>query len=370
MSYIDKLDLLLEAEGPSRRDFNKSVAAAAASSNLIPNMAGVAKVASTGVATAVASLGKILTALDSYFLGKKGSNFYKILCKAGKDKLLQTKEFLQENPTNTFDETIETHPLAQYFAYDTEEEAFCNMANLGHNHVEDASGAYIDHDFFGDAFEGNIFNKLYLNNSNEFTLDWIPEELTGDLIKHMSSQFGGFKNFFSTLADAMEAEGDINLVERLADVLGAVKDKAPSLYKTLGLSTNPHNIRNLKQRMWDDFYKKGTKNWNGKDNSASINAEFEIEKLENDFLSQLREKDLVSDKFGKYVELHKDSTAKMKAKVDKQDRIDKLKETEERIKAPRREKKFDDEAMSRWEDEGGALGPLDEAIRRLLNVIY
>ena len=32
--------------------------------------------------------------------------------------------------------------------------------------------------------------------------------------------------------------------------------------------------------------------------------------------------------------------------------------------------RLDDEAMNRWEDEGGALGPLDEAIRRLFNVIY
>ena len=61
---------------------------------------------------------------------------------------------------------------------------------------------------------------------------------------------------------------------------------------------------------------------------------------------------------------------KLKSKVDKQGRIDKLKETEERILAPRREKKFDDDAIGRWEDEGGALGPLDEAIMRLINVIY
>ena len=30
----------------------------------------------------------------------------------------------------------------------------------------------------------------------------------------------------------------------------------------------------------------------------------------------------------------------------------------------------DDEALNSWENEGGALRPLDEAIRRLLNVIY
>lgn len=370
MSYIDKLDLLLEAEGPSRRAFNKSVAAAAASSNFIPNMAGVANMASTGATAAVSSLGKILTALDSYFLGRKGNNIYKILVKAGKDKLLQTKEFLEENPTITFDEAQETHPLAQYFAYDTDEEVFGNMADLGHHHVDDASGAFIDHDFFGGTFEGSIFNKLYLNNGNEFTFDWIPEELNGDLIKHMSSQFGGFRNFFSALADSMEAEGDINLAERLANVLGAVKDKVPSFYKTLGLNANPYDIRAKKEKMWADFYKKGSKKWAGTDDSASMNAEFEIEKLENDFLGQLREKGLVSDKFDQYVELHKASTKKIKTKVDKQGRIDKLKETEERIKAPRREKKLDDEAMNRWEDEGGALGPLDEAIRRLLNVIY
>ena len=370
MSYIKKLDILLEAEGPSRRDFNKSVVASAASSNLIPNMAGVAKVASTGATAAVSSLGKILTALDSYFLDRKGNNFYKILCKAGKDELLKTKEFIQKNPTITYDEAIEQHPLAQYFAYDTDEEEFGNMADLGLHHADDTSGAFIDSDYFGGSFESIIFNKLYLNNGNEFTLDWISHKIDGDLIKHVSGKFGGFKNFFNTLADAMEEEGSVHLADRLANVLGAIKNRAPSFFRTLGLKVNPYDIRAKKEKMWADFNKKGSKKRAGIDDSASINAEFEIKKLESDFFSQLRENGLVGDKFDKYVELHKDSTAKMKAKVDKQGRIDKLKETEEKIKAPRREKKFDDEAINRWEDEGGALGPLDEAIRRLLNVIF
>ena len=361
MSYIDKLDLLLEAEGPSRRDFNKSVAAAAASSNLIPNMAGVAKVASTGATVAVSSLGKILTALDSFYSSntKDKNSVYQLLRKIGKEKLIKTKEFLNQNIDIKYDDALEVDPLTSYFSYDFDDDFFC--------HAED--GGFIDNGLFNTSLEHGIFNKLYLNSTDGFfTLDYMSE-LNGDLLKHMSNKFSGFKNFFSTLADAMEEEGSVNLAERLAGVLGAVEENAPSLYRSLGLKMNPSDILNNKRKKWEDLYKKNNY-WDGTEDSASINADYGIEKLESDFLGQLREKGLVSDKFDEYVELHKASTSKLKSKVDKQGRIDKLKETEERIKASRREKKFDDEAMNRWEDEGGALGPLDEAIRRLLNVIF
>jgi hypothetical protein len=224
--------------------------------------------------------------------------------------------------------------------------------------------------------ESCVFNKLYVETGdNDFTLDHIEKDLSGDLLKHLSTQFGGFKNFFSNLADAMEDEGDVNLAERLINVLAAVEEKAPSLYRSLGLKIKPSEIINFKEKRAHSHYQQ-MRNWDGRsplknvDDSAVLNSEHAHEKFESDFLGQLREKGLVGDKFDKYVELHKDSVLRTKAKVDKQGRIDRLKETEERIKAPRREKKFDDEAMNRWEDEGGALGPLDEAIRRLLNVIY
>ena len=378
MSYIDKLDLLLEAEGPSRRDFNKSVAAAAASSNLIPNMAGVAKVASTGATAAVSSLGKILTALDSYYSSsRKGDSVYKILSKVGRDKLIETQNFLQENPDITFDEAQETHPLAEYFSYDFGADHFCNLADFGSNYSsDDADGTFIDYDFFNGRMESTVFNKLYVDTGdNDFTLDHLEKELNGDLLKHLTTQFGGFKNFFSTLADSMEDEGSVNLAERLIKFLAAVEEKAPSLYRSLGLKVKPSDIINLKEKR-ARTYQQQFKGWDGKsplkriDDSASLNAEHAHDQFESDFLGQLREKGLVSDKFDQYVELHKDSAAKSKSIADKRGRIERQKETEERIKAPRREKKFDDEAMNRWEDEGGALGPLDEAIRKILNVIY
>ena len=374
MSYIDRLDILLEAEGPSRRDFNKSVAGAVASSNFIPNMAGVANMASTGATAAVSSLGKILTALDSYYSSntKDRNSVYLMLGKLGKDKLLKTKEFLNHNPNINYDDALEIDPLTSYFCYDYDEDFFCRMDDHGPNksNVNDPDGVFIDYGLFNSTLEHGIFNKLYLNNEDPFfSLDWM-NELNGDLLKHVSGKFGGFKNFFSTLADAMEEEGSVNLAERLAGVLRAVEENAPSLYRSLGLKVNPSEIVNNKQKKWDSLYSKNARDYNGAEDSASINADYGIEKLESDFLGQLREKGLVSDKFDEYVELHKDSVSRIKAKVDKQGRIDKLKETEERIKAPRREKKFDDEAMNRWEDEGGALGTLDEAIWRLLNVIY
>ena len=376
MSYIDRLALLLEAEGPSRRDFNKSVAAAAASSNLIPNMAGVAKVASTGATAAVSSLGKILTALDSYYSSsRKGESVYKILSKAGKDELMKTRKFLESNPDIKFDDAQETHPLAEYFSYDFGDDHFWRVGDSDH-HNDNAYANFIDHDFFNSETEATVFNKLYTEvESDFFSLDWLSKDLNGDLLKHVSNKFSGFKNFFSTLADAMEEEGSVNLAERLASVLGAVEENAPSLYRSLGLKVKPSDIINLKEKR-ARTYQQQLKGWDGKsplkriDDSASLNAEHAHDQFESDFLGQLREKGLVSDKFDQYVELHKDSAARTKSIADKQGRIERQKETEERIKAPRREKKFDDEAVSRWQDEGGALGPLDEAIRRLFNVIY
>lgn len=378
MSYINELDLLLEAEGPSRRDFNKSVAAAAASSNLIPNMAGVAKVASTGATAAVSSFGKIITALDSYYSSsQKGDSVYKILSKVGKDELMKTRQFLKSNPDIKFDDAQETHPLAEYFSYDFGDDHFWQVGDFDH-HNDDPYANFIDHDFFNSQTEAAVFNKLYTEvECDFFSLDWLPKELNGDLLKHVSGKFGGFKNFFSNLADAMEEEGDVNLAERLINVLAAVEEKAPSLYRSLGLKIKPSEIINLKEKRTHSHYQQ-MQNWDGRsplkniDDSAVLNSDHAHEKFESDFIAQLREKGLVGEKFDKHVELHKDSVSRTKAKVDKQGRIDKLKETEERIKAPRREKKFDDEAMNRWEDEGGALGPrdLDEAIGRLLNVIY
>ncbi len=371
MSYIYQLDLLLEAEGHSRRDFNKSVVGAVASSNFIPNMAGVANMASTGATAAVSSLGKILTALDSYYSSsRKGDSVYKILSKVGKDELMKTRQYLESNPDITFDDAQKTHPLAEYFSYDFGDDHFWRISD------DNANANFIDQDFFNSETEAAVFNKLYTEvESDYFSLDWLSKDLNGDLLKHVSGKFGGFKNFFSNLADAMEEEGDVNLAERLINVLAAVEEKAPSLYRSLGLKIKPSEIINFKEKRAHSHYQQ-MQNWDGKsplkniDDSAVLNAEHAHEKFENDFIAQLREKGLVSDKFDEYVELHKDSVSRIKAKVDKQGRIDKLKETEERIKAPRREKKFDDEAMNRWEDEGGALGPLDEAIRRLLNVIY
>ncbi len=39
-------------------------------------------------------------------------------------------------------------------------------------------------------------------------------------------------------------------------------------------------------------------------------------------------------------------------------------------KVAKADREYEKTSVGRWEDEGGALGPLDEAIRRLLNVIY
>jgi len=85
----------------------------------------------------------------------------------------------------------------------------------------------------------------------------------------------------------------------------------------------------------------------------------------------------LSDKFDKHIEMQKKSIVELKSEIDerkeieKQERITKFKnKTERYLLNKKKEKDFDTDAIGRWEDEGGALGPLDEAIRRLLNVIY
>jgi hypothetical protein len=356
MSYVDKLDLLLEAEGPSRRDFNKSVAASAASSNFIPNLTGgVSNVAFTAIKDVIPSASKLLAAVDAY-LKVNGSDKYKFFSKFGKDRISKVFHWCMSGCDDlSYDEAVEKEPLAKYFYYQN-----THFYQIPKEHVKDSLWGFAKSE---SETEEHAFYEIFLADEKWYGAGNIISSglRSGDLnFKFFANYFGGFGKFFKIFSDSMPLEDGPDFLSNQMYMLDLVKQKAPTLYDSLGLKIDLSEYKRLDNKISvDERYDYDTIK------DSPILRDFD--KMNIDILSQLKEKGLIGDK---HIGLVKDIIQKLKSKVGKQGRIDKLKETEERIKAPRREKKFDDEAMSRWEDEGGALGPLDEAIRRLLNVIY
>jgi hypothetical protein len=111
------------------------------------------------------------------------------------------------------------------------------------------------------------------------------------------------------------------------------------------------------------------------DHSLKTAHDFKMSK--HGFLDQLKKDGLLSDKLDKHIEIQDKSAQELKSKVDEQEEISKQEritkfnnKTERYLLNKKKDKNFDADAIGRWEDEGGAMGPLDEAIRRLLNVIF
>ena len=358
MSYINELDLLLEAEGPSRREFNKSVAAAAASNTLIPNVAGgVSNVASTVIKDVIPSASKLLAAVDAY-LKVNGSDKYKFFSKFGKDRISNVFHWCMSGCDDlSYEEAVEKEPLAKYFYYQN-----THLYQIPKEHVKDSLWSFARNK---SETEERAFYEIFLADENWYGAGNIIYSglSSGDLdFKFFANYFGGFGKFFRIFSDSMPLEDGPDFLSKQMYMLDLVKQKAPTLYDSLGLKIDLSEYKRLDSKISvDERYDYDTIS------DSPILRDFN--KINIDILNQLKEKGLIGDK---HIGLVKDIIKKLKSKVDKQGRIDKLKETEERFKAARREKKFDDEAMNRWEDEGGALGPrdLDEAIRRLLNVIF
>ena len=379
MSYINKLDLLLEADGPSRRDFIKSVTAAAASSNLIPDMTGAANIASSGATAAVSSTAKMLSALNAYFLNN--SKNYAILAKIGGEKLGQVHDFLHAHPHMTMEEATAVEPLARYFYYETDSK------------WSDRDGPFFytcfDSDnVFGSDLERIAFNNIYYPSENPH-FDTLTDVLQhdemqpgrlfangGELVKHLASHFGSFKNFFKTFADCVVEHRNSASAQRSGygeqyvedDLLGFLlnaKRRAPLLYKSLGLNIDVEEYLRQKNKFWYETR-----------HNDDQKMHYEGKRLKHDFIGQLKKDGLLSDKFDNHIEIQEKSILKLKSEIDerkrieKQERIIKVKnKTERYLLNKKKEEDFDTDAMSRWEDEGGALGPLDEAIKRLLKNI-
>ena len=367
MSYIAKLGLLLEAKDPSRRDFNKSVAGAVASSNFIPNMTGgVSNIASTVIKDVIPSASKLLAAIDAYFK-INGSDKYKFFSKFGKDRVSDTFHWCMSGSDDlSYEEAVQKEPLAKYFYYDN-----YHIEDIPKERRKDASCTWEFHagketrhnSSNGYDTESNAFYEIYLTNDEWYgASDIISSGLrSGGLdLKFFANYFGGFRKFFRIFSDSIPLKKGPDFLSNQMYMLDLVKQKAPALYDSLGLKIDLSEYIRLNNKISvDERY--------GYDIIKDSPILRDFDKINIDILSQLKEKGLIGDK---HLGLVKDIMQKLKSKVDKQGRIDKLKETEERILAPRREKKFDDDAIGRWEDEGGALGPLDEAIMRLINVIY
>jgi len=131
------------------------------------------------------------------------------------------------------------------------------------------------------------------------------------------------------------------------------KNHQPALYDTLGLSVDPGQV-------W-----RWLKNSNG---NSKFNAEHAAKAFsaQLDSIAELRAKGILNIKYDK-------SIAKITDVVSKYRRLSNYKASQEYDKENRkRVKNIDDDAIGRWEDEGGAVESrdLDEAIGRLLNVIY
>ena len=375
MSYIDRLDLLLEAEGPSRRDFNKSVVGAMTGGNLIPNIGvtSAANITSAGASAVSSSKDLLLAALNSFCINN--SKNYAFFAKIGGEKLGQVHDFLHANPHMTMEEATAVEPLARYFYYETErgsEEGF-------------AYTCFDSGNIFSSELENITFNNIYYPSVNPFyepLTDAILHDQEGrlfanggELIKHLASQIGSFKDLFKTFADcvvehrysasAQRSGYDSQYVEDdLLSFLLSAKKEAPLLYKSLGLKIDVEEYNKQRKRF---YYETRHNDENKRD----------YEELKHDFIGQLKKDGLLSDKLDEHIELKEKSILKIKSEIDerkeieKQERISKFRrKTEHYLSNRKKEKDFDDEAMNRWEDEGGALGPLDEAIRRLLNVIY
>jgi len=378
MSYIDELDLLLEAEGPSRRDFNKSVVGAMIGGNLIPNisMTGAASNTSAVAGAVSSSTAKLLSALNDFFLNN--SKKYAFFSKIGGEKLGQVYDFLHAHPHMTMEEATAVEPLSKYFHYET------------NSYIADRDGPFFytcfDSDtIFSSELEKIAFNNIYYPSENphydtlttviQYDQDGRLFANDGEITKHLASYFGSFKNYFKIFADSVveyrntasaqiSGWGDVE-----SDLLGFLlnaKEKAPLLYKSLGLKIDV-----------EEYLRKKNEFWHKMQHDHSLKTAHEFKKSKHGFLDQLKKDGLLSDKLGKHIEIQDESAKELKSKVDEQDEISKQERiinlrnrTEHHLSNQKKRKNFDDEAMSRWEDEGGALGPVDEAIRRLLNVLY
>ena len=358
MLYIDKLELLLEAE-PTRRDFNKSVLGTVAGSNILPSTDLISGAVSAGAKVTGGTMPQLAAVLNVAF--SKTSPYYRLLDSIGPKKIKEVYDLLIQNKDLSVSQLAKSEPAAKLF-----------IKTMGHSsghvyfdsnvakHLDDNTGYWVGRDI-GQAWTFCVNNGLPKGLLGMFDNENLDIEIYSQidnmlcskpaLMHEISKSFGGFDKYLKYIFDNY-ADSELKCMD-FNNILVMAKEHQPALYNTLGLSVDPSQVwRWLKNS-------NGNSKFNAEHAAKAFSAQLES-------LAELRAKGILNIKYDK-------SIAKISDVVSQYRRLSNYKAGQEYDRENRkRVKDFDDDAIGRWEDEGGAVGPrdLDEAIRRLLNVIY
>ena len=316
MSYINKLDLLFEAnEGPSRRDFNKSVLGTALSTampiniNASPVSAGVEAVRSGGRYTFPLMGDLINKCVKEIPLMKQ---IAMIPLQTRKEVLKRYWGSGEEGTWNAANSLLPADKRPKQVITDNPIVKAVKAGLLAHDgkDIKDFSASDSD-------FTRHIFGYYMHDGSDGFSNKQISAII--DLLIKKAGGTDAFAKLY--LSDWINYSTDEPVTIGI-EIFQEFCKSQPSL-------------RNL------------VKNFAGKSIEEKV--------------KMCHEKGFISDE----------------DMVTAEEELQEKKEIEEEERADLENQKIedlnnrsDDEALNSWENEGGALRPLDEAIRRLLNVIY
>lgn len=324
MSYIDKLELLFEAEdGTDRRDFLKKTGGAVLSTAL------------PGGDILGSMLDSDQAGSDDDGGGHEWNECFPIMGKLLKDclKELPIIKQISSIPLGTRVSVIKRH-IAQ---------------NYGPSEFDHDGG---DDDVFmvpkNTKYVNKINNPIILAlESGLIDEDGILEDNLGDS-KFLESAFGLLHGSGGYLFSNPALTPDLDFfVKRVG---GSNKFAKLFLREWLNFSTeDPLNVgiralTDLSKRIpaLHDFY-------------STLSGKSPEEAVE-----LLHDMDIIDDK---------DIAEQAQDDLNDEERYNR-RENKSIAKAAKADREYEKTSVGRWEDEGGALGPLDEAIRRLLNVIY
>ena len=334
MSYINKLDLLFEAnEGPSRRDFNKTVLGTALSTaipiniNASPVSAGIKAVRSGGRYTFPLMGDLINKCVKEIPLMKQ---IAMIPLQTRKEVLKRFWGSGEEGSWNAANSLLPADKRPKQIITDNPIVKAVKAGLLAHDgkDIKDFSDSDSD-------FTRHIFGYYMHDGSDGFSNKQISAII--DLLIKKAGGTDAFAKLY--LSDWINYSTDEPVTIGI-EIFQEFCRSQPSL-------------RNL------------VKNFAGKSIEEKI--------------KMCHEKGFISDEDVTTAEeeIQEKKEIEEEGRTTAEEEIQEKKEVEEEERADLEDQKIadfnnrsDDEALNSWENEGGALGPLDEAIRRLLNVIY
>ena len=330
MSYINKLDLLFEAnEGPSRRDFNKSVLGTALSTampiniNASPVSAGVKALKTMGSEqiTSFPLIGNLINKCLSELPLIKQISMIPLKAR----EIVLNKNFASENHywfPYTLQDKDRTGDELKQMLQKRKESGQNPIIKAFKSGLIGVNGAIRpDHSNEPTPFISHLFGvKDMYDGSDGFTDNQIAPML--DLLVKKAGGTDAFAKLY--LSDITSY-----------DCFTGAPTKAEKIINGIAVFEKLCRSQPLLQHMLKNFAGKSIK-----------------EKVKT-----CHEKGFINDE---------DIAAVKKEETQEKKEIEEKKDED----LPKSNDRSDDEAIGRWEDEGGAVGPLDEAIRRLLNVIY